>query len=329
LFEHGLFEVYEFENVPLDEDSYIIDEIYLEEYESAMLNRFSGGDYRNVGTIGWVIPQRRINNNSLELSWFPNPLDRYHIVTVSLPKDQIVKCVSCYEHSERPHLFVKSSWMNHLYLRHYSIFCLVDAIGFKKALNDNELTRVKLIALRDAIDKVAEMYSEVSFISFADNLLLKSNWTVGTYRDEVPYSYNPELFLEVVKNIKEIYKDILGLDIYAIITQGSNEYYGDTLLHISESKNHISLNSLGIPFAQLMEIDNAVSSALHSKDHSGSDLYMEQQFLYSLHFRSGFDKDQLEKYTYKNKMTGSDRNYYCIMWKQLLENLKPKSENDQ
>jgi len=185
LFEHGLFEVYEFENVPLDEDSYIIDEIYLEEYESAMLNRFSGGDYRNVGTIGWVIPQRRINNNSLELSWFPNPLDRYHIVTVSLPKDQIVKCVSCYEHSERPHLFVKSSWMNHLYLRHYSIFCLVDAIGFKKALNDNELTRVKLIALRDAIDKVAEMYSKVSFISFADNLLLKSNWTVGTYRDEI------------------------------------------------------------------------------------------------------------------------------------------------
>ncbi len=56
---------------------------------------------------------------------------------------------------------------------------------------------------------------------------------------------------------------------------------------------------------------------------------MDQQVLYSLHFRQGFDKDQLEEYTYKNKMTGSDRSYFCTSLEELLNNLKPKEENER
>ena len=328
MFNHENFDIYDIDNIPLSEDCYLIDECYMYEYEQAMLESFKTKEYTSVGYVSWIIPEDS-NDNSIEITWFPNPLFRLHKVTISLPKNQIIKCVACSTYGERPHIFVKSSWLQHLYLRQYSIFCLVDAIGVKRALNHGELSRTNLIELRDAVDKIAEKYPDVSFISFADSLLLKSNWTVGTFRDDVSYSYNPEVFLTVVKEIKETYIDILGLGIYSIITQGNNEYYEDTLLHISESKNHVSLNSLGIPFAQLMEINDAVTTAIKSEIHEPSDLYMEQQFIHSLNFRAGFRKPDLEMYPYANKMTDSERYYYCSGWEKLLDDLQPNSKNDK
>ncbi|GJM16865.1 MAG: hypothetical protein DHS20C13_21920 [Thermodesulfobacteriota bacterium] len=328
MFEHEYFDVYDIDNIPLGEESYLIDECFINEYEKAMVESFTTEEYTSVGYVSWIIPEES-TGNTIELIWFPSPFHRFHQVNVSLPKDQIIKCVGCSAYSERPHFFVKSSWLQHLFLRQYSIFCLIDAIGVKKALNEGKLIRTNLIELRDAIDKIAEKYDKVSFISFADSLLLKSNWTVGSFRDEVSYSYEPEQFLDVVKDIRKSYKDILGLDIYAIVTQGSNEYYQDALLHVSETKNHISLNSLGIPFAQLMEINDFVSTAIKTEVHKPSELYIEEQFLHSLHFKAVFRKPYTEKYPYRNKMTGSKRYYFCIGWEQLLENLKPNSDNNK
>lgn len=325
MFEHENFEVYEFEDVPLNTESFLMDECYIEEYEQAMLDSFSSGEYTPIGYISYI-QARQITNHSLVLSWYPDVFYRFHEVAVSLPREQFVTCVGCSKYSERTHVFVKSSWLEHLHLRQYTVFCMVDAIGVKEALNSGKISRKKLIELRNAIDKVAERYLNVSFISFADSLLLKSNWTVGHFRSEVSYTYQPEVFIEVVKDIRKIYQGILGLDIYAILTQGSNEYYEDSLTHISDSKNHICLNSLGIPFAQLLAIDKAVSSAIKAETHKPSELYMDEHFLYSLNFRRGFDRYSLGKNKYNNKMISSHSNYYYIGWEELLENLESKSE---
>lgn len=325
MFEHENFEVYKFKKVPLYQESYMMDVCYMEEYEQGMVESFSSGEYTNVGYIS-NIQARHITENSIELSWYPDVFYRFHEVTVSLPKEQFVTCVSCPAYGEKPHIFVKSSWYEHLHLRQYTVFCWIDAIGVRKALESGELNHKKLIQLRDAIDEVAVQYSNVSFVSFADNLILKSNWSVGYFESDVNYTYNPEVFIDVVKVIRKIYHEILGLDIYAILTQGSNEYYEDSLTHISDSENHICLNSFGIPFAQLIAIDNAVSSAIKEDTHKPSELYMDEHFLNSLNFIPGFDKHSFGKYKYEDKMTGSLRNYYCVGWAQLLENLKPKSE---
>ena len=68
---------------------------------------------------------------------------------------------------------------------------------------------------------VAEEREDISFISFADSLNLKSNWAVGYFHKGIECSYKPEIFLTIIKELKKIYKDVLGLDIYAILTQGS------------------------------------------------------------------------------------------------------------
>ena len=51
--------------------------------------------------------------------------------------------------------------------------------------------------------------------------------------------------MNIIKDLQAVYQMVLGKDVYAILTQGTAEYYEDSLLHISSGKNHVSLNSLG------------------------------------------------------------------------------------
>lgn len=321
MFEHEFFDVYFFENVPLNMDCYLMDEIYVKEYERSLLNTFAGREGKNVGYISNVAA-RKINDLSIDLSWYPNIHTRFHEVAISLPKEQFVTCVGSWRYDEKPHIFVKSAWLEELHLRLYSVFCLVDAVGVKEALQNGILSRQKLITLREAIDKLAERHPEVSFISFADSLLLKSNWSVGYFRSSVTYTYKPEIFIEIVKELQAIYKAVLGLKVYAVLTQGGNEYYDDSLLHISDSKNHVCLNSLGLPFAQLMAIEESARSAIRNGTHESSELYMDKQFYNSLRFKFSFDKTSRIKHTYQAKMMSTSGNYYCSGFQEILDNLQ-------
>ena len=157
---------------------------------------------------------------------------------------------------------------------------MTDAIGVKKALENGDLSREKLIELRNRIDDLAKEYDEISFISFADSILIKSNWTVGNYKSDINYTYKPEIFIDIIIKLRSIYNDTLNLDMYAILTQGSNEYYDDALLHVSETNNHISLNSLGVPFADIKSIEEAVRDVISNKIHKPSQLYMYQKIYY-------------------------------------------------
>lgn len=298
-----------------------MDEIYIQPYEESLLKLFEGGEYEAVGYVSYIAC-RKIKENSIELSWYPNTFDRFHEVSVSLPKDMLVVCVECWKWDEDPHLFVKSGWLENLYLRTYSVFCIADAIGVKKALEKGELSRVKLIELRNRIDDLGKEYQQISFLSFADSLLIKSNWTVGTYKSEINYTYHPEIFIEIIDKLRVIYMETLNLDVYAILTQGSNEYYNDSLLHISETRNHISLNSLGVPFADLISIENAVSYALKNKIHKPAQLYMDKQFYNSLRFKLEFEKNKKPKYRYSPKITAEDSYYFPNEIEAIKNNLK-------
>ncbi len=321
LFDHEMFDKYNFEDIPLDRDLFLMDEMFLKEYENSMLRFFRGSDDEKVGYISYVAA-RKVNNNSIELSWFPNPFDRYHEVSMKLPRDQFIACVGCWQCDEKPHIFVKSAWLENLYLRSYSVFALIDAIDVMKALESGKITREKLIKLRSRIDSISEKYPNVAFISFADSILLKSNWFPGYFKHNVKYSYEPELFIRLASEINNIYQESLELNTYAIISQGVNEYYDDSLLHISEFKNHISLNSLGIPFAQLLDIDNTVRESIKGCVHPAAELYLAEQYYRSLKYKHIFDKKGLPSNTYKTKMIGTPCKYYYSTIENILNNLE-------
>jgi len=324
MFEHQNFKVHPYDNIPLNEDCIMMDEKYLKEYEEMMINLFNGSDYENIGYVCYT-SVRKVNKDSIVLSWYPDVFTRFHEVSINLPKNELIVCVECWQWSQKPHIFVKSKWYEDLHLKTYSIFSLIDAIGVKEALQNGKLTRDKLISLRTEIDNLAKENKDISFISFADNLLLKSNWTVGHHKSDINYNYVPERFIILVKKLQDIYKRILGLNIYAVLTQGSNLYYNDPDLHISESRNHICLNSLGLPFADLMSIDAAVKSALKSNIHPPSEIYMEEKYFHSLNInRKLRDTVMQNKNSYHNKMTNLPSYYYYYECDSILNNIDHK-----
>ena len=321
MFENKNFDLYSFEQIPLNRDVYLVDDQYIEKYEKMMLDFLGGDEYKSVGYVAYAAA-RAISDNSVELSWYPNTSDRFHEVYITLPKDEFVACVGSSNYDEKARVFVKTAWLNSIYLRSYSIFCMIDAIGVKSALENGVITKLKLSKLRDEIDELSKSHPKISFVSFADSLLLKSNWSVGTFESEIKYTYEPEVFISLAAEIDEIYKSVLGLSTYAIISQGGNEYYDDTLLHISESRNHISLNSLGIPFAQIMEIENTVRQSIREGVHSPADLYLDENYYHSLKFKFEFDKNNKPCNGYRTKMRERNGVYYYFSTENMINNLE-------
>lgn len=319
-FIHPEFEVFSFENVPLDREVYLMDEKWLPEYEAARVALFNGATYRPVGYISYA-STRRIEPDSLVVSWFPNLHDRFHEVVIRLPREEFLACVTTPRWRERPYIFVKGSWLSGLHRRPYSAFALVDAIGVKHALSGGKLAGEVLVRMRQRVDAVATENPGVAFVSFADSILLKTNWFVGHVGAEIAYSYRPEVLISIIERLAQDYRDELGLDIYATIAQGVNEYHDTGLLHRSDAGNHLSLNSLGLPFAQIRAIDEAARSAIRSGAHAPAELYIDESFFHSLRFRYGFEKNQLPKAPYAALLTPVSVHYVYADRRTILENL--------
>jgi hypothetical protein len=322
LFEDDDIDKYSFEEIPLDRDCLLMSEIYMKEFDEA-LQKMLRLEECNPYEVGYVSPVaiRTINSNSLDLSWYPNTFTRFHEVSISLPRDVFKACVGSWQYDIKPYIFVDHDWLEHLHLREYSVFALIDAIGVKNALRDNALTKDKLIELREKIDRLADIESDISFISFADSLILKTNWDVGYFHKGIKCSYKPEKILLVINELDRIYKEVLGLPIYAVLTQGSNEYYGEPLLHISKNQNHICLNSLGVPFAELLAIESAAKSAIKSGVHPPMQLYLDEQFYHSIQFKYEFKKNDKPKNSYSAIMKSSEPSYFYSSCDVLIENI--------
>jgi hypothetical protein len=315
--------VFRFEEVPLNRDIYLMGAKWMRRYESSLLALLNGKNYKNVGYISYAAA-RAVGAKSLELSWYPNVFDRFHEVAIRLPQEAFITCVECPSYDEKPRIFVRDEWLSRLHLRPYSAFALVDAIGVKAAISGGELPGEKLVALRNRIDELSAGTPSVAFVSFADSLLLKENWFVGQYNSETSYNYQPETLIRLVAKIAVAYRDILGMDVYATMTQGVNEYEDTSLLHTSPTGNHISLNSLGLPFAQLLAIDEAVRRAIRAGDHPPFQLYIDKQLFNSFQFRNGFEKRAQLHAPYAAPMSSGMGQYVCIDCGKILNNLDPK-----
>lgn len=322
MFEHTLFDRYSLKDVPCDRDLYLMDEKWLEEYEASMLDIFEGNSSEeSVGYISYAAA-RRADEYGLDLSWYPNTYDRFHEVRIRLPKSQFITCVGSWQYDEKPHIFVKSGWLDDLYRRPFSTFAFVDAIGVKNALRKERFDKEALADLRRGIDRIASQNLDVCFLSFADSLILKSNWTVGAFDNDATYTYEPEKVLRVIPEIAGTFKSVLGLNIYAVATQGANEYYDEELLHISSENNHICMNSIGLPFAQMFAIDEAVKNAIATGLHKPAELYLDSRLFNSLRFEHEFKKSDHPKFPYSPPMSEIDNYYFTTDLATVLGNIR-------
>lgn len=320
MFESDDIEQYPIESVPLDRDIFLMDEVWMSAYARTVQTCLAGGGYENVGYISYA-SAHNATAAGVELSWYPNIFTRFHEVRVYLPASAFVCCVGSQTMDEKPRIFVKSEWLEALHMRSNCAFAMVDAIGVKAAIAEGLLTAERLGELAARIDDIAAKHPMIAFISFADSLLLKSQWSVGTWDSEVNYSYEPEQIIRVLPLIAQAYQEVLGMKIYAVATQGQNAY-GDRLMHVSASGNHISLNSLGLPFAQLQSIEAAARSAIRRGEHEPADLYLDRDFFNSLSWRYGFEKHQEPRSDYLAPMTSTACTYVRIGLQRVLDSLE-------
>ncbi len=320
MFSHPNFDLYNFEGIPLDVDLILVDQIYMQEIEDDFLSTFIGNPMTYPGYYTHI-SARSINKESIDLVWYVNTHTRWHAINFTLPKDQFICCVGCWKFDADPIVFVKSAWLNYLFVRSYSQYCMIDAVDFKKQYESGKISHDLLHELRNEVDCLASKHLDISFISFADSLILKSNWTIGAFNNNVNYTYNPELLVDLAIEVNKIFENTIGTSTYAIFTQGNNEYYDDSVLHISKSKNHVSFNSLGQPFAQLLEIDNAVRHAIKHGMHEKFTAYLDEQFFNSLDFSIAFDKAVVPSASYFSKYLASERKYFGISISELESHL--------
>lgn len=323
-FNHPSFQVYGITDLPLNRDIYMMDEIYLHEWEIENIKRFQQDDAADPYGIGYITPIHvsEVTSSGAEVSWYPNTHDRFHEVKTFLPNEAFVAAALAYEYDKRVQLFVKSDWLRALHLRANSIFGMIDAVDMTDALKLGKISHDRVIALRNKLDDIASRHPDISFISFADSLLLKTNWTVGMVETDVKYTYRPEALLTLFRDVQTLYRNALGLEIYGVFAQGSNEYYEDQLLHISPSQNHISLNSLGLPFAQISLIEATARKAVRDGTHPRMELYLDEDFFNSLQFADWERKSKWPSCPYKTKMTPEPGRYYYAKFDDLSAALK-------
>jgi len=320
MFEHERIPKYAYQDIPLNEEVYLVDEKWAAEYEEMYLSCFRGEEHHAVGYVT-SIKVIKVHDETIEISWYADHFYRFHEVLISIPKGKIKHCIEVYELGDIPILFIDSDWMKMHFAKSFSIFGLVDAGGVRRALRESKLDRDRLIDLRGKIDQLAANYQDVSFISFADSILIKSNWTIVSVDNELSHNYHPESMIEIAQHFKKIFPETIGLDCYTILTQGYNEFYDDALLHMSESKNHISLNSIGLPFAQLQSIDTAARESIKDGIHGKSEIYLDGNLYYSLNSNYGFEIRKLPKVEYKQKMSSKPAYYFYSDLNTVLEGL--------
>ncbi|MBL0021951.1 MAG: hypothetical protein IPP23_06465 [Sphingomonadales bacterium] len=320
MFDHEDIEILSMEEIPLDRDIYLMGQEWMAAYSDALLKGIAGGEWDNVGYISYACAHG-VDADSVELSWYPNIFDRFHEVRVTLPRQHFVTCTEMLQYDEKPRIFVTDEWLEN-YTRVFSAFALVDAIGVKRSLVNGTITQEKLCDLRDKIDAIAAKHEDVSFVSFADSLLLKTNWTVGQWDRPIKNTYEPEKIVSILPELAAAYMTTLGLPIYAVVTQGQNEFYGDELTHTAPTGNHISLNSLGLPFAQLQAIEATAKRAAKVGDHGHAELYLDNSFFRSLKLKFGFDKNAVPKFPYLSPMASHPCHYVFGTFDMVLKNLE-------
>jgi hypothetical protein len=307
--EHPNVENYGFHEVPVGLILYLMDVTHFSDYEAAFRRFMTGEEYEHVGVVAGAIVTA-IHDEAIELDVTTGWIKSYHSIRIYLPFDKFRACVGSKYWDEHPRLFVDGEWLLDVFTRNHSVFGLFDAIGIKSMIQNAKISKEQLMALRDGVDLIAGKFTDVSFISFADSILLKSNWTVGHFETEIRHTYRPGVFLDAFFELRELYCRVLGTRSYIVLTQGTNEYSTDGLLHISNPGNHVSLNSLGIPFAELKAIEDSARCKIRKGTHPDAEIYLDQSFYFALPDDYKIRRRMERKCSYDPVFANGEDSYY-------------------
>lgn len=316
-------EEYSWDDIPVGEELRLMPDKFQSDYVDALesINKLGAGSPYEIG-YGTIIVVHAVNPEYLECTYFFDTLYRYHRATVDLPRSGFKAGFGSLDNGIASALFYDTVLHEKIAVRPNTIYAEIDVANATTPLRSGRFGGTLMVELRDTLDEIAEKYPQVVFFSYADGVILKGNWDAGYYSLGISPSYGPEEFMGVVFEASSVFERVLGLKAYSVLTQGANSYEDRENVHISGSGNHICLNSLGLPFANLSGIEHAARQNIREGIHLPAELYIDEDLLHSLQLDHAF-KQKKPKYEYPSKMR-TNRSYYIPMSRtEYQSNIKP------
>ena len=82
------------------------------------------------------------------------------------------------------------------------------------------------------------------------------------------------------------------------------------------------MNSIGLPFAQMFAIDEAVKNAIATGRHKPAELYLDSRLFNSLRFEHEFKKSDHPRFPYSPPMSEIDNYYFTTDLATILGNIR-------
>jgi hypothetical protein len=318
--------IYNFEQLPTNRDLFIIGEDEFNnniDYWKKYLDKRGLQHPNNFQTYRFA----SITHNSdklIDLFLEINIHTRFHGIHKKLPKTKFRFCIEFWSWGERPYLIVDQKWLNAFLNDTYSIYALIDFIGVRSIIEEHGIIPKKYIKkLKKNLHVLSVKHSNYLFVTFADNLIIKTNWSGE--KEKYNNSYKPELFLKLIENVFSIIKSSINLDSYAVISQGANFIEEDLSNNSINTNNYFFFDSISTPFIELFEIDDNVRKSIKKKIISAKTLYLSESFLLSLKFndhnvKSNFESNYINFNAEKSGITLNK--YLPIDLNELLSLLK-------
>ena len=316
---------YDYENTPLGRDVFVVSEKYYFDFVKNWRFYLDDEDPYTMHP-NWMIKNMirgsviKVEPSYVVVEVFLNTTFRFHSAVVTLPKADFLHCLENYNYQKQPILIVSEDWLRKVMSSHYSVFCMVDAIGIKKAILTNGGVEPHLFrTFTRTIDSLARKYRNYTFLSFGDSVIIK-----GTFCPDRKYylTYKPEELVKISNEVRKLFRDILNCGSYAIFSQGLLYDFENKGIRKASLGKHYSLGSLGAPFAEIFEIDEVARSNIKMEVHSPCDLYMTTHFFNTLDVIYD-EKGNFNKFSYESKMSFLGiGEYYAVGYDYLLSNLK-------
>ena len=316
----------DYEDIPTDRDIFVLAERDLNFFNKAwdwyIAHATTTADYPHNFLDFRTCAVSAKHSMYLELDLLVDQSERFHEILHKLPRKDVIQCVRYWNWAKRPYLIVSNEWFDSLKFATHTTFAMVDAIGVrKKIFLEGKISRKQLILFRRELDSLARRYPSHVFFSFADSVILKSNWK----RNLIGFAknYDPEMSIHIINQVQSIFKRILELDSYAVVTQGLTDDYERRPFKKSFFGSHIAFNSLGTPFSYLFDIERHVKANVKKNIHKPSSLYLSKDLFLSLKLKSVMrDRYRNEAIHFSSDMTpGLHQWYFCSSTDEVLTNL--------
>jgi hypothetical protein len=301
------FEVVPFEKLEVNREHFFTKRSNIAEVEDYYCKVFQGSDDVEFPTCyldKMVI--KSVAENYVIVDIFPNTHDRFHRFEKRIPRKVFDSCLYVYSYDKRPYFFIEDEWVDRFWNSKYSSYVFIDLIGFKKYMEQEvELDRELAEEINKKLDKFVSSRADISILSVSDSVILKKNWGIrDDYND-----FTPEILIEDFLEIKKIFKEMIGLDSFAVFTQGFNEFSTEDNLRFSEDCRHVSMLTSGAPFVDLMDIEKVAVMNQKNGIHPPCDCYFHDDFFLSLNFKFEHSdwRQNVKKFSFDSRTTFSDK----------------------